>query len=526
MAVDGFQDLLDEFLLEGRERIDRVEEIVLDLETATEEHKAELIGEAKRELHTLKGNAAMMGFHDLQNTAHELEDEVESLDLTAPDLTNILVGLDQLRSRLDSLRRGVALPEVDEAVAAADATARDEGAETVPESVRVSFTVLDTLVDQLAEMVIFRNRLSDALEQVGALLAGGSPETVDAWMEAKQAQEALTKTLDFIQDNVMNLRMVPLKTLFRHLRRIIYDETARTGKQVDFRTVGGDTPMDKVLLEVASEALGHMVRNAVTHGIESPTDRRRAGKAATGIVRLTASTRSNEVQIDVEDDGAGIDREALVEAARQRGIEVPPEEEIQSLVFAAGVSTKAQADLSAGRGIGLFAVYDAVQRHSGRVEIHSEPGVGSRFRLRLPLSVSITHALLLETDGEEYALPISAITESLRFEAGESHEVNQANVFRWRDSVLPLVDLGCVLGTANDLRGSGYIVVIEAEGRYRGVVVDQITEYREIVVKGLDPIVGTPQGISGSTILGDGRVILILDPLSLMTVAPFVGSAT
>ncbi len=336
------------------------------------------------------------------------------------------------------------------------------------------------------------------------------------------AEEDLAKTLERIQEAVMRLRLVPLHTLLQHLHRLVYDESRREGKQVRFEVTGGDTTLDKALIEMASEALGHLVRNAVIHGIEPPDERAAAGKPRQGRVRLTASTSPSEVLIEVEDDGRGIDRRAITESARRRGLEVAADETLATLLFRPGISTRRDADLSAGRGIGLSAVKESAERHGGRVEVSSRPGQGSQFRLRLPLSVSITRALLLRADGEDYAVPLSAVIESLQLAPGDGHQLNQAEVFRWRRQLLSLLDLGLAFGTAERPREGGFVVIIESGGRHRGLVVDRLLGIREIVVKGLDPVVGSPQGILGSTILGDGRAILILDPAGIMARSPFL----
>ncbi|MCH8990651.1 MAG: chemotaxis protein CheW, partial [Acidobacteria bacterium] len=301
-----------------------------------------------------------------------------------------------------------------------------------------------------------------------------------------------------------------------------YDEAARTGKEVELETSGGEAPLDKSLLELANEALGHLIRNAVVHGLELPNMREAAGKPRNGVVRVIASTRGDEVSIEVSDDGAGIDPIVLKQKAEERGIDTSAIEDPYSILFFPGFSTQDEADLSSGRGVGLSAVLEAVQEKGGTIEVTSELGQGTTFRLRLPLSISIARTLLLAADGEEYALPLPAVVDSLRFHITDRHEMNHAGVIRWRDKLISLLDLGHNFGTARELRTEGYVIVIEAAGKHRGLLADEIKGIREVVVKGLDPIVGSPPGIAGSTVLGDGRPILILDPRSLVEIEPFV----
>jgi two-component system chemotaxis sensor kinase CheA len=230
------------------------------------------------------------------------------------------------------------------------------------------------------------------------------------------------------------------------------------------------------------------------------------------------------VRIDVADDGRGLRRAAIAAAAERLGIRGAAASDAERLVFLTGLSTHEQTDLSAGRGVGLDAVHAAVARRGGRIEVASTEGAGSLFRLTLPLSASITRALLLRCDAEVYALPLRAVIEGLRFRPGQVHEVNGAGVLRWRGRVLPALDLGCSFGTAPARRASGCAVVIEEGSRRRALLVDEIQDVREIVVKPLDPIVGRADGFAGSTVLGDGRAVLILDAPGLLDLLPFSGA--
>lgn len=528
----AFQELLEDFHLEARERLDSVEELLLSLASQDESARRESMNQARRELHTLKGNSGMMGFSELQELAHGMEDRVDELDPMAPEVVELLQGVDRFRQLLHQ-EVGSQLGEGDDvgdkaAVAAATGKVAETGQleasqELASGSVRVPFTELDGLVELLAEVLLYRNRLSDSLDRLHSTLPLLTKEMADAWDDVGDVRLSFEKVLDFLQDRVLQLRMVPLQTLFRHLNRIVHDESAREGKHVRLDTEGGETPLDKALLELASEALGHLVRNAVNHGIEAPSEREKSGKPEQGTIRLSASVHGQEVHIEVRDDGSGIDPEVLRKSAQERGLEVgdgASAAELYKLLFLAGFSTKEGAvDLSAGRGIGLSAVSEAVRRHGGRVEVDSDLGAGTRFLLRLPLSVSITRALFLRADGEEYALPLGAVVESLHYRRDVSSRVRQTEIFEWRGHLLPVLDVGTCFGTARASRGQGFVVVIEALGRYRALVVDELTGIRDIVVKGLDPLLGSPRGISGSNIMGDGRVVLILDPPALTEIS-------
>ncbi len=517
MSGEHLTALLSDFLLEAYERIEAVEHGALSLLAATEDERLATLTAIARDVHTVKGSAGMLGLDAIRTLAHALEDVLAAIDRKAPRLEPVLEAIDGLRAEIRAVERqaigeGAAAPAPTGALHEAEALAQ---ADLHLGSVRVPFGALDALVEQLAEMVIFRNRLSNAVTRGRAKSPGDR-----SWDEVDNAEAALGKTLSFIQDRVMQLRMVPLSLLLRQLQRIVHDEGTREGKSIELHTSAADTPMDKALLEVAGGALGHLVRNAVVHGIERPDERARAGKPTRGNVRIEAATEHGEVRIDVVDDGRGIDAERLVAAARARGIPWDLGADPIELLFLAGFSTKDDVDVAAGRGVGLSAVRDAIAQLGGRVEVHTRLGAGSRFRIRLPLSVSIARALLLRADGEEYALPLHAVVESARFDAAHGHSLHRVDVMRWRGALLPLIDLGRCFGTASAARARGYVAVIEADGHARGLVVDEIAGMRDIVVRGLDPLVSAPEAIAGATILGDGRVVLILDPRQLAMMRP------
>jgi len=519
--VEGLEALLGEFVLDARERLDRVEQNLLDLPTLSDSERADALSGTKRELHTLKGNSGMMGLADLQALAHRMEDDVAAGGEL--DIGNLLAAVDAFRSQLRGLDE-----QASAKTPGGDAATRTAGSDDTAEhsfaSVRVPFTVLDPLIDLIGEMVIVRNRMSDSVARGCSLdpaAADFAARLAEAWSAVRLAQDSLNDTLDVIRERVMALRMTPLSVLLGTLRRIVHDETSRAQKHAALETDGGDTPLDKALLDVANEALGHLVRNAVIHGLEDPSKRVALGKPETGTVRVRASTKGDEVWIEVSDDGGGIDRDELYRVARSRGVVTDHLADITDVLFESGFTTKESADVGSGRGIGLAAVRKAVQRQGGEIEITTALGRGTTFLLRLPISVSIARALLVTADDEVYAVPLTAVVESRRMSHGDSHTVNQAGVLPWRGELLTLLDLGWHFQTKSEARRAGYIIVIEVGGKRRGLVADQILGVREVVVKGLDPIVGHPPGVGGSTVLGDGRPILILDPRKLVEVEPF-----
>ena len=498
--MDGpeFEALLGEFLAEAEQRTARVEQLLLDLPRRPSGERQPLLRQTRRELHTLKGNAGMMGFEALQLAAHELEDLTEAVDPEHPQIEPLLEGVDRLRTETGSLgrRRG------------------ERGDRPAPgdTGVRISYQRLDALVEHLGAQLLARHRMSESLATAAESGAPAMESCAAAWLE-------LDRMLEHLQQSLLELRMVPVKTLFGRLRRLIHDEARRGGKEVRLETRGGNTPVDRALTDAASEVLGHLVRNAVVHGLETPDGRRRAGKPPVGMVRVEAAVRSESVQIDVLDDGAGIDRRALRRAAAESGIEISEADDLQALMFRSGLSTRRAADLSAGRGVGMDVVLEAVKRAGGGIEVASREGVGTRFRLRLPTSVSIAKALLLAADGREYALPVSAVLDTLVLPPAAGP------VLTWRGRQLPLLDLGLAFGSRSGRRRRGFVVAVDAGGQLLGLVVEATRGPLEIMVRDLDDLLRDLPGVSGSSVLGDGSVVMILDPLALAALRPGIGEA-
>ncbi len=522
MIPEGMEDLLGEYVLDATEHMTNVEQLLLNVGELEDADRAICLDRLRAELHTLKGNSGMMGFTELQEMAHAMEDSLVELGQHHIDVPALLGVLDEFRNAFQALTNAES-PDQDGGLAT-----EPDREQAVQGSVRVPFAALDSLVAQLAEIVIVRNGLYDVIESGDALDPNGDEyhtQSKRAWDELHSAYDSLRRTLDIMQDSILRLRMVSLGTLFGSLKRIVHDETAKTGKEVSLQTSGGDTPLDKALLELANEVLGHLVRNAVVHGLESPGVRESSGKPREGIVRVDALARGDEVWIEVSDDGGGIDWEALRLSAAAKGVDVESGVDQQAIIFQAGVSTKGDADMSAGRGVGLSAVLEAVRSQGGEIDVSSNKGRGTAFRIRLPLNVSIARALLISVDQEIYALPLVNVVESRRLEAGDGHELNHAGVLQWRDSVISLLDLGCHFETSSTIRDQGYVVVIEANGKHRGLITDEIRGIQDVVVRTLDPTVGKPLGVAGSTVLGDGRPILILDARRLADIEPFVKEA-
>jgi two-component system chemotaxis sensor kinase CheA len=495
-----FDSLFEEFSLEAYEQLARIEGHLLDLATASPEQQHERLVEVKRDLHTIKGNSGMMGLAHRQRAPPRLEDLVGLADPGAR-VHDLLRGVDGLRRGLEAARR--------RAQGRADlGDGERAGGEDL--GIRVPLATIDALFDRVSELVIFRNHLDRTIHQTGLALGRHN----ELWRELETAHRQLAGTLDVLQRGVTSLRMVPLGNLFPGWRRLVHDEASRLGREVELRSLGSETPIDKTLLETASEAVGHLLRNSVVHGIESPEQREAAGKARTGQVVVAASTQGDEIHVDIEDDGRGIDVPALRRRAAELGLTLPSDADGHALVFLPGLSTASDTDQSAGRGMGMAAVAESVRRRGGEVEVFSAPGVGTRWRLRLPLTAAIIRALLVEADGEIYAIPMLAVHETLEHR-GVFTTVAGVDSLSWRGQQVPIVDLGLALGARRDRRSSGRAIVVQAGQRLRAVLVDEIRGLLEVVVKTLDEVAAAPRGLAGCTILGDGRVAMIVDLASL-----------
>ncbi len=393
-------------------------------------------------------------------------------------------------------------------------------------TIRIDVTRLDALLNLVGELVIDRTRLV----QIGNAMA-------DRFDDDRLLGELLLTSVhigritDELQEQVMKSRMLPIETVFSRLPRVVRDVASKQGKQIDFVVDGKDTELDRSVIEEIGDPLIHLIRNAVDHGIELPDERKAAGKSATGRVRLSARHADSYILITLEDDGRGIDVEAVKRKAVERGVigaeqaERMSEQEAVQLIFAPGLSTAKQISDVSGRGVGMDVVRANVEKLNGGVEVQSRPGRGTTFIIRLPLTLAIVQALLVRVAGVIYALPIHTVTETLQVEDDQIHRVNHHEAMVLRGTVLPLVSLRHIFGVEEsetpDIGADERLVVAvhTGDGRQVGVIVDGLVGEQEIVIKPLGQFVGDVAGVSGAAILGDGSVALILDVAALVAQA-------
>ncbi len=380
--------------------------------------------------------------------------------------------------------------------------------------VRVDFRRLDAMLEVLGEGMIEQAAVAEIYRSLPRKL-GVTTELADL----ERAILALQKTMKRLEGILMETRLLPISTVFGRFPRLVREVAEARQKRVQVVTAGGDIPLDKTVLDRISEPLVHLLTNAVVHGIESPAERAALGKPSEGTLTLRASSESGRVTIRVSDDGRGLDESRILAKAQSLGLEVQPDdpEQVRSVIFLPGFTTAEEVSSLAGRGVGLDVVANAVHELGGTIEVESRPGQGVTFTLTLPLTLAILRSLIVEVDRERYAVPLSHVVATVRTEPDTIHHVNQKGVALWRGDLIHVSDGGALLGTGAE-PGSfrRFYVVISMGGRRRGILVDRLIGHQDIVVKSLDPAVGRPEVVSGTTILGDGRVACILDAARIL----------
>jgi two-component system chemotaxis sensor kinase CheA len=384
-------------------------------------------------------------------------------------------------------------------------------------TIRVDLERVDRLIDLVGELVINQAVLAQRVMEAGLARASAVAMGLDEL-------EQLTRE---IQDSVMAIRAQPVKSVFQRMPRLVREVAAMTGKPVRLVTEGEGTEVDKTVIERLADPLTHMIRNAIDHGLESPEKRAAAGKPAEGVVRLAAMHRSGRIVIEVSDDGGGINRERVKGIAIERGLISPEaqlsDEEIDNLIFMAGFSTATEVSDISGRGVGMDVVRRSIQALGGRITINSKPGKGSTFTMSLPLTLAVLDGMVVSVEGQTLVAPITAIIETLQPKAEDVHSLGgHARVISIRGGFVPLIDVGMALGyRAEPLPATaGVALLIEGEGGARAALLcDAIQGQRQVVIKSLEANYRQVPGVAAATILGDGRVALILDIDTIVAVS-------
>lgn len=555
--MDGMQEIIAEFLVESREGLDHMDRDLVALEENPSDK--ELLARIFRCAHTVKGTSGFLGFTKLEALTHAGESLLSrmrdgELRLDDEKTTALLAMVDAIRAMLDEVEVGATdgdgdyseltdtlrkmaageagtPPEETAAHAVPDkaplgATADDEEAPSsdtmaashheshgAGESVRVDVGLIDHLMDFAGELVLTRNQIMQM------------PSTRADALSAAAAQRLNLITIA-LQEGIMRMRMQPVDSVFSKFPRVVRDLARSCRKLVRIELDGKNTELDKTLIAAIKDPLTHLLRNAVDHGIEPPDVRQARGKHAEGRILVRAFHQGGQVNIEISDDGAGIPLDKVKAKALARGLVTAEqvaglsESELTSLIFMPGFSTADQVTHVSGRGVGMDVVKTNVEAIGGNVEVETQFGKGTTFRLRIPLTLAIVPALLVASGTDRFAIPQVNLLELVRVEEGRNEQlieyVHGAPVYRLRGKLLPLVFFDAQIGRSSAVsRTSFYIVVLQASGRQFGLVVENVTGQQEIVVKPLPKPVKEIGIFAGATILGDGRVALILDTLGL-----------
>lgn len=538
-------ELVQEFLIEAREHLSRIEALMIEIENGT--CNTEPVHGVFRSFHTIKGLAGFLGYEAIQKLAHEVETLLDlarnsTIALTPERVDVVLQAGDAIGAWLNYIAepssgqppghsalvgRIKSAMQDGCAVQAAD-TDSSETHPSPPESVarrgsaevtkmeaatvKVATSKLEYLVDMVGELVIAQSMLKHNPD----LAALRTPR-----LQRDVAQ--LSRVTAEVQKTAMAMRMVPVGQLFRKMNRLVRDLARKSGKKVELELVGEDVELDRTLVEELADPLVHMIRNSMDHGVEPPDEREAAGKPPVGKLRLSAAHQAGQIAVEVADDGRGLDKRRILEKAVAKGVVAPgaslSDQEIYHLIFQPGFSTAEKVTDVSGRGVGMDVVRKQVEKLRGRIEVESHWGLGSRFLLKLPLTLAIIEGLVVRAGGERYIVPIFSVREMLRPTQDSIFTVEgKGEMAMVRDRLVPVARLTRKLGLPDNQRhsGDGLMIVGESEGREFCLMVDEMIGKQEVVIKSLGPAFRHVRGISGGAILGDGRVGLILDVAVLL----------
>lgn len=568
------QELLNEFHAEVVDHLQQIEAALLVLDQ--EPDNQESLNSIFRSFHTIKGNAGFLGLVPMQTLAHEVESLLDlarnhKLHLNPAIITEILRSRDALQAltqqvglalekgqlpsevipvchlirAVKSLALGAgsapeearpahveaAPPPKEAAPAQAEAAATPADNQAPPtangieahsmgkssggQTVRVNTEKVDSLMDMVGELVIVQSQLIESARSLGA---SGTPLNRNVSQLARITKE--------LQHTAMSLRMIPIKPTFQKMERLARDLARNFGKKVLFQVNGEDTELDRTVVEEIGDPLVHMMRNALDHGLELPEQRVAAGKSETGTVELSAYHQGSNIVIELKDDGRGINPEFILRKAIEKGVVSAnaslSREEIYALLFAPGFSTAEKVTSVSGRGVGMDVVKRNIEKMRGKIEISSEIGKGSIFKIKLPLTMAIIDGLVVRVGTDRFILPCTSVQMALRPTRESISTVHgKGEVMELRGRILPLHRLHRQFGIPADANDpwDGIVVIVEHAGRVSALLVDQMVSKQEVVIKNLGAFMQGLPGVSGGAILGDGNIALILDPASLLQAA-------
>jgi len=553
---DDFDNDLSEFhaifFEEAGEHLANLETLLLGLDR--DHPDSEQLNAIFRAAHSIKGSASTFGFPDMAAVTHDLEtllDRVRKQELMLSEriIDITLVARDVLLDQLAAHQGGEAvLPErVEQVIARIKAIAAGDSLETLaverPEatvvdiasvqkdssksvtpmseqsSIRVSVERVDQLINLVGELVITQSMLAQT-----AHLGQVSDEPID-YERLQERLQQLERNTRELQESVMSIRMLPVSSVFNRFPRLVRDLAGKHDKQIELRTFGEGTEIDRGVIEKITDPLTHLIRNSVDHGIETVAEREAAGKPAKGVVTLTACHQGGSVVIEIRDDGRGLNRDKLLAKARERGIfvpENPTDQDIWQLIFAPGFSTAETVTDVSGRGVGMDVVRRNIEQLGGRVELQSAAGQGTTISIRLPLTLAIMDGMSVGIGENNYIVPLTTIMESLRPRPEDVKSVaGTGRVVYVRGEYLPLVALHEVFGLTplSDKPEQGILIIVDTECGRAALFVDELLGQRQVVIKSLESNYRKVPGISAATIMGDGSVSMILDVSEVVRLA-------
>jgi len=547
MELTEINDDIEAFLIESYENLNQIEQDIIVIEQGLQETEA--LVRIYRSLHTIKGNCGFLPFPKLESLAHAGENLLSSLRdrqlAITPALINgllqILDSIRQILSQIEATREEgdrdysalittlsqLQSTEQPMIAAAVNTQASKDYPDTInnefPEvstltasessQIRVNVNLLDQVMNLVGELVLTRNQL----------IIFGTKFQDSSFAATCQQLTLLTSQL---QEEIMKTRLQPISSIWQKFPRVTRDLAIASGKQVKVDMEGVDTQLDKSIIEAIKDPLTHLVRNCIGHGIELPAERTACGKSSVGRLFLKAFHESGKVNIEIGDDGRGIDLEKIKKRAQQLGLisnlqaASMSESEVINLIFLPGFSSSEQVTTLSGRGVGMDIVKSNIDKINGTIEIHSQQGQGTTFQIKIPLTLAIIPALIVSSGGDRYAIPQVSIQELVRFKAQAVNQIEMfydVPVYRLRDNLVPLVYFDQVLQTPNNITKLEMfsLVIVQVDNYQFGLVVDTIEDIQDIMVKPLGKQLKALSLFAGATILGDGTVTLIIDVVGL-----------
>ncbi len=512
-----------------------------------------ILEEMMREAHTIKGSASMMGYKRIADIAHAMESGFQKalegsatlnrdhfdalfkcLDSIMPLLEDKIIweSKGMTRPYVDELCKEVAMVFVGEAKKTSEAPAVQTPKVTVSsgssESLRVEINKLDNLMNLSGELIVAKVRLNELVKVLTLKTEsqGHADESVATLVkELNRVDQNISLASANLQEEVMEVRMVPVSYLFEQFPRAMRDLAQKTGKEITIDIKGEETHLDKAIIDQMKDPIMHLLRNAVDHGIESAEARSSAGKPAVGTVLLNAYQVGSQVVIEVSDDGGGINIEKVKERAIEKELiakdrlDMMVDDQIFQLLFIPGFSTKDEVTETSGRGVGLDVVREQMIKLKGTVEIVSSRGRGTRFIMKMPLTLAITECLLVGAGNDTFAIPIDAVVETIRIEPGAIKTAETREAITVRGRIMPLVRAGDIFNLpTKGITERKYfsVIIVQAAEKRIAILVDELRGRQDIVSKALGEPISKTRYISGATILGDGRVILMIDISSII----------